>query len=282
MKTELGVMAFKRKLVSLSAAAALTALYAVPSLANVQTWDFNSSSQGFSNNNFGNSLNLTSSDGITLKVTGWSDTNDVSGPDTVETARLSWASDNGLGVQNRDEGTNPPPPDHSVDSVLTGNDRDGEFDMLLLEFGTAVNLSSLKLNWATGGSSDKTSDLSVLAWDGTGSSGLAGNTWGNVLDSNGGNYESVGNYSNVGLSYYTVNTANVESTKWLVGVYNPVFGAGGSAGNDGFKLTSLKTSNTVTPTPGPTPVPLPGTVALVLVGLLGLRARGKVKTTKRH
>ena len=58
-------------------------------------------------------------------------------------------------------------------------------------------------------------------------------------------YDSAGNYSNVGLSYYTVNPTNITSTKWLVGVYNPVFGAGGDARDDGFKLASLKTSTDI-------------------------------------
>lgn len=265
-------MALKRKLVSLSAATVLAALYAAPTLANVQIWNFNSSSQSFNNSSFGNSLNLTSSDGINLKVTGWSDTDDLGGADEVETGKLIWASNDGLGIQNRDEDTNQP--NHSVDSVTS--DADGEFDMLLLEFDTAVNLTSLKLNWAVGGNSSNKADISILAWDGTGSSALAGNTWGSILDSNGGTYDSAGNYSNVGLSYYTVNPTSIESTKWLIGAYNPVFGSGGDAGDDGFKLTSLKTSTTTPPPPDPTPVPVPGTLALVLAGLLGLRIR-KVK-----
>jgi MYXO-CTERM domain-containing protein len=157
------------------------------------------------------------------------------------------------------------------------SDSDGEFDMLLLEFDTAVNLTSLKLNWAVGGNASSTADLSILAWNGTGSAALAGNTWSSILDSNGGRYDSVGNYNNVGLSYYTVNPTSIESTKWLVGVYNPVYGSGGDAGDDGFKLTSLKTSTSSTPPPGPAPVPVPGTAALILAGLLALRTRRSLK-----
>jgi hypothetical protein len=266
-------MGINKKLVSLGVATVIAAMHAVPTLANVQTWDFNSGSQSFNNTSNGNALSLTSSDGINLKITGWSDTADVSGDDTVETAKLLWANTNALGVQNQDEDTSDP--NHSVDSVTS--DSDGEFDMLLLEFDTAVNLTSLKLNWAVGGSSSSTADLSILAWDGTGSAALAGNSWSSILDSNGGRYDSIGNYSNVGLSYYTVNPTSIESTKWLVGVYNPVFGSGGDAGDDGFKLTSLKTYTSPTPPPVPTPVPVPGTAGLILAGLLALRTRRSFK-----
>ena len=266
-------MGINKKLVSLGVATVIAAMHAVPTLANVQTWSFNSGSQSFSNTSNGNSLSMTSSDGINLTITGWSDTNDVSSDDTVETAKLLWANTNALGVQNQDEDTSDP--NHSVDSVTS--DSDGEFDMLLLEFDTAVNLTSLKLNWAVGGNASNTADLSILAWNGTGSAALAGNSWSSILDSNGGRYDSVGNYSNVGLSYYTVNPTSIESTKWLVGVYNPVYGSGGDAGDDGFKLTSLKTSTSSTPPPGPAPVPVPGTAALILAGLLALRTRRSLK-----
>jgi hypothetical protein len=265
-------MKINKKLVSLGVATVIAAMHAVPTLANVQTWDFNSGSQSFNNTSNGNSLSLTSG-GVNLKITGWSDTNDIDGADTVETAKLLWASTNGIGVQNRDEDTSSP--NHSVDSVTS--DSDGEFDMLLLEFDTAVNLTSLKLNWAVGGNQSDRADLSLLAWNGTGSAALEGKSWSSILDSNGGRYDSVGNYSNVGLSYYTVNPTSIESTKWLVGVYNPVFGSGGDLGDDGFKRTSLKTSTTPTPPPGPTPVPVPGTAGLILAGLLGLRMRRSVK-----
>ncbi len=263
-------MVINKKLIGLGAATVMAAMHTVPALANVQVWDFDSSSHSFNNSNNGNSLSMTSSDGINLTVTGWSDTDDLSGADGVETAELIWAQNSALGIVNRDEGTSSP--DHSIDSSTS--DYDGEFDMLLLEFDTAVNLTSINLDWATGGNSNNKTDVSILAWDGSGSSTLSGKTWSQVL---GGGYDSIGNYSNVGLSYYSVNSANIESTKWLVGVYNPVFGSGGDAGDDGMKLGSIKTSTNPGPTPTPTPVPVPGTALLILAGLLGLRARRSSK-----
>ena len=183
-------------------------LQAGHALAGVQTWDFDSSTQSFSSGNFGNTLSLTSPDGVGLTVSGWSDTWDITGDDLIQDARLLWAQSAALGVQNRDEGTGSP--NHSIDSVTS--DVDGEFDMLLLEFDTAVNLTGIDLGWARGGGGSGLTDVSLLAWDGVGSDTLAGNTWADVLSSNGGGYDSVGNYAGVGLSYYAVNPSNVEST----------------------------------------------------------------------
>ncbi|MEZ5571458.1 MAG: exosortase-dependent surface protein XDP1 [Halioglobus sp.] len=270
-------MVYKQKILGFMAAVGMMAVYSMPSLANVQTWTFNSATQSFNNTNNGNTLSLTSSDGIHLTVSGFSDTGDVSGADLVETGRLIWANSTALGVANRDEGIDPASPHHSTDSVRSGSDADGDFDMLLLEFDTAVNLTGMTLNWAQGGNVANTADVSILAYVGPGSSALVGNTWASVLDTNGGAYDSVGNYSNVNLSYYAVNPTSVTSTKWLIGAYNPVFGAGGDASDDGFKLASLTTSTTTIPDQPPGEVPAPGTLALLIAGLLGLRSRRAAK-----
>lgn len=264
-------MGFKQKLVGL-AIVTTAAMVSLPSLAGVQTWNFNQSTAFTGGSNFGNSYNMTV-DGINLKVTGWSDTGDVdpgNNNDTIQTAKLIWATTNALGIQNQDENT--ADPNHSIDGVTS--DTDGEFDMLLLEFSTAVNLTGIDLAWAVGGNAANTADISLLAYTGAGSSAMSG-TWGSVLGASGTAYDSAGNYSNVGLSYYTVNPTNITSTKWLVGVYNPVFGSGGDARDDGFKLASLTTSDT----PPDTDVPVPGTVVLLLAGLAALRARRPLRAT---
>jgi len=255
--------------VTLAAVAGVAALHAAPALSAVQTWDFDSGSQSFSSSNFGNSLSLTSSDGINLTVTGWSDSWDVNGPDLVDDARLLWANSSALGVQNRDEGTGSP--NHSIDNVTS--DSDGEFDMLLLNFDTAVNLTGIDLNWAVDGGSYGIADISILAYDGTGSSSVAGGTWADVLSSNGGNYDSAGNHNNVGLSYYAVNPTDIVSNAWLVGVYNPVFGSGGGldGGDDGMKLSLITTETGGDQPPGE--VPVPGSMSLLLLGLALLRGR---------
>jgi len=256
---------------TLAVAVSVAALHVAPAMSAVQTWDFDSGSQSFSSSNFGNSLSLTSSDGVNLTVTGWSDSFDTSGADEVDDARLLWANSSALGVQNRDENTGSP--NHAIDNITS--DSDGEFDMLLLNFDTAVNLTGIDLNWAVDGASSGITDISILAYDGTGAASINGSTWADILSSNGGNYDSAGNHNNVGLSYYTVNPTSIVSTDWLVGVYNPVFGSGGGldGGDDGMKL-SLITTETAGDEP-PVEVPVPGSAPLLLLGFALLRGWGR-------
>jgi len=262
------------KWAALAAIGGLAAVQGAPALAAIQTWDFDSSSHSFSASTAGNTLSMTSADGIGLTVRSFSDTGDIAGDDLVETAELIWAQSGSLGVKNNDEGTDSP--NHAVDSFLVGGDVDGEFDMLLLEFDTAVSLDGFDLSWVRDGNNSSAVDMSILAFDGTGSSAVTGGTWADILSSNGGNYDSIGNFNNVGLSYYTVGSS-VQSTHFLIGVYNPIFGSGsGLDGNeDGFKLDLVQTS-----TPDdepPNEVPLPGSLSLLLLGLGLLQGRARAR-----
>jgi hypothetical protein len=281
-----------QRVVGLAAATLAAALYSVPSLSAVQTWTYDQATQSFNSSNNGNTLTQFAdgaSSGNKLVTSGWSDTADVAGTgaggisnDTIESAKLIWGNTNPniMGMQDQDE-TSTGSPHHSIDSFRfnsSDTDPDGEFDMLLLTFDTAVTLNGINLDWALDGTTSNKADVSILAWNGVaGKDTLSGKTWSNVLASNGGGYNSIGNFADVGLAYYAVNTA-VQSTKWLIGVYNPAFGSGTGldGANDGMKLASLTTSDIPT-TPDPPQVPVPGTVALVLAGLAALRARGSCK-----
>lgn len=249
----------------LKSAALLASLALLPvtnAVGATQVWDFNNASQSFDRNRNGNSLTLTSTDGITLRVTGWSDTRDRRTGDTIQNGRLVWARNDSLSLRNRDERGRDS--SHRIDSV--GTDPNGEYDMLLLEFDQEVQLEGLDLGLAAGGALGNSADISVLAWDQTGSTALNGRTWDDVLAANGGGYNVVDNYTDVGVNYFSVNPAAVRSTRWLLGVYNPLFGAGGSAGNDSFLLSALQTTDTPPPT-----VSLPGSMTLALLGLCGIR-----------
>lgn len=258
-------MSLKAKITGAALALSLSA----GAQAGLQTWDFDSP-PNFNYHGDGNSWTITQ-DSVTLKVTGWSDTYDISGEDEIRNAQLIWAQNDALGIVNRDEPNTSP--DHSIDSFIDADPdygNDGDYDMLLLEFDTAVSLEGIDLKWAKNGNSSNNADVSILAWDGAGDMGLNGKTWSEVLASNGGGYVSTDN-ANVGLNYYGVNAGNVASTKWLIGVYNPVFGNGGSAGNDGIKLDWIRTDMPDNPPTGD--VPVPGSLGLVLLGLAGLRKR---------
>jgi len=278
-------------------------VFCAPSRANVETWSFNKATQGFETGtkasldtsnaisgtqsisktkNSGKSLSLASSAGTHLKIAGFSDTKVAkSGGNKIQSSKLTWASGTALGIKNKAEkGAGGPSgankkANRSIDSFVTRSGRtDSQYDMLLLEFDTAVSLDALTLEFARGGDAGKkTADLSILAYTGEGSSELRKNTWAQVLSSGSGNgFDSVGNYSNVGLSYYAVNTKNVTSTKWLIGVYNPTFGAGGDAGDDAFRLASIETSRQQALAPTQE-VPVPGTLTLLMAGLFALRWR---------
>ena len=239
------------------AAAALVGLIgAMPAGAATQTFDFDDDFQNFTGGNVnGNSLVL-SNNGVSLTVTGWADTGGTN-DNLIRDARLYWANNNALGVINRDESNDSP--NHAVDNVSSN-----DFDMLLLEFSEAVNLEAIDFNWV-----GNDSDVSILAWNG-GSGNLNGETWSSILATNGGEWDHEDNYSNVGTAYYSVNAGNIESSKWLIGAYNPVYGNGWTSGNDAFKLDLVSTSTRDKP---PGEVPVPGTLALILLGAAGLRAR---------
>lgn len=248
---------FVRQVLTVLGVAVATLAWASPSFAGLQMWDFQSWNHSLTGSGTGNSLNLTSSDGTSLTVTAWSDSA------SVESAEVVWSNSSALGVRNRFEGTGLP--DSSVDSLTSS--ATGGYDMLLLEFDTEVALDGLDLNWAVGGGSLESTDLSILAWDGLGSGDLGG-SWADILLGNGGGYDVVGNFSDVDLSYFSLGNTGVTSSKWLIGAYNPVFGAGGDAGDDGFALASLSTMSAeeyyLT---NANEVPIPGTVALMLLGL---------------
>jgi hypothetical protein len=271
-------------------------------MANVDSWSFDKATQSFSvqnatgdiskPKNAGKNLSLTSSNGVHLTVSSFADTKQVAGGgNTIQRSKLTWASDTSLGVKNKAEKTRGESwgdnsgylkkANRGIDSVATqGKQTGGNFDMILLEFDTAVSLDGLTLEWARGGNAaKKTADISVLAYTGDGSFDLKKNTWAGVLGSGNGNaFDTVGNYTNVGLSYFAVNPAYVTSTKWLIGVYNPVFGSGGDAGDDAFRLASIETSGQIENTfmlsaIEPQDVPSPGTPLLLLAGWLAFAAR---------
>lgn len=254
---------------TICSAALLAGLMALPAAAvqaAVQVWDFDNTTQAFNRNRNGNRLTLTSPDGVTLTVRGYADSRDRASGDTIQTGRLFWSSaGDSLAMRNRDEGGTS---GHTIDSV--SGDPSGEYEMLLLEFDEEVGIEGFDIDAAIGGSVANTADISVLAWDQTGSSALNGRTWDGILASNGGGYDVIGNYNSVGVNYFSVNNGPIRSTRWLIGVYNPLFGAGGSDGNDAFLLNALQTTNTA-----PGVASAPGSMALALMGLYGVHRSRK-------
>lgn len=260
--------------------ASMMTLSSMAAMAGSQTWDFGT--QHTSGNVMGNTLQY-SVDGIDLTVSAWASTsagcNTGGGygsgtgsgdPDPcVKNAKLvqhgSGSNYSGLGIINRDEQSNgvTGSPNHAIDNIKNGgNHEDLDFEMVLLTFSEAVNLSGVNVGWtgcsSNGGNCDSAhndADMSILAYtrNNTNPGFFNSHTrWADIVGSgtNGGwnliqESSDVDDYNTLGVS----NPNNVTSRYWLVGAYNEIFGGTHwTDSNDAFKLKGLVTASHVPPT----------------------------------
>lgn len=163
-------------------------------------------------------------------------------------------------------------PEHAVDN----NDR---FDLVLFDFGTQqVSLSGVLMGYVSGDS-----DISVLALKEGGDHSLAGIEYSDSVEGltgPTGNWEHIGDYSNVGVnSLAAINSGGFHSTHWIIAAYNPVFDSSKhwTTGNDAFKIELVK-GELYNPGPDPSPAPVPGTALLLISGLAAIRYRRKMKS----
>jgi len=208
----------------------------------------------------------------TARVSGWANNGsvgDLSQNRLASASVVTWGS--GLGVRLSSESGSP---NHAIDSS-------GPDEFVLVSFAQAVNLASVGVGWFSGDF-----DISVLALTGTGSPNLTNNTLSSA-DLAGGataglvnaGWTLVGNRSNAsavlsgGSHNFSINTAGVTSSHWLIGAYNTSVGGtneGWTTGDDFFKLLHVG-GTTSTGGGGGSPVPVPGTLALLALGLPFLR-----------
>lgn len=187
--------------------------------------------------------------GLGLSVTGWSNistTND----DVRQTYVGKWSQ--GLGVEDISGS-----PEHAIDN------KDKDFDMLLLSFSEAVTLNSIDLGYIHNSDISR-SDVSILAGTSSLTSGIS---WTSLLSLANG-WKTAGNYDNVGTNAKTVNLSSLSAKYWLVGAYNPIQGNILPIDNkyDAFKLEKVSVTKTIVK------VPEPSALFLFGLGLLGLAA----------
>ena len=190
---------------------------------------------------------------------------------TIQSA--TWNSSYG-GVRNNDrcywnskdycDTTEGADPEHSIDN----NER---YDMALLTFSELVKLTDLTLGWTT-----NDSDVTVMAYKGSGKPTLIGKTYSELV---GLGWDSIGNYSDMGTTTKSINDKGVFSSYWLIGAYNPLANPGGGEVTvngektyDYIKLASVSgcSAKELGCTPPSNDAPEPGSMALFGLGLLGL------------
>ncbi len=214
----------------------------------------------------------------------------------------AWVSSYG-GINNADnpgsgrsdiDSTEGSSPEHAIDN----NQR---YDMVLIGFDSLVHLTSLALSWY-----NYDSDFTVMAYTGSGNPYTNGDLIGKTFSNSMTGWTVVGSYdgattngtavtttSNRSITYQPAN-ANLYSSYWLIGAYNPLVG-GPVAGNpnmgtnatnnaSGYDYIKLKSvTGDVCPNTNPGcgsgggRVSEPGSLALLGLGLLGMMRLRKAR-----
>ena len=228
---------------------------------------------------WGNTRQFTNN-GVTVTASAWSNTCGSSNT-LIRNAYLSVYGNSGLGVINRDGGTGAGKDANDVIGNGTEHamDNDERYDSIMLTFSEAVNLTSVRNGWYS-----NDSDLSILAFVGSGSASINGSTYASLV---GNGWSNVATLSNPGTTETSTGNSTTYSKYWLVGAFNTAFGDSdpGNGALDYVKFAGI-VGKTCTGTvaggscnPGNTgSVPEPGSLALAglgLLGVIGLRRRRK-------
>ncbi|HEX5127533.1 MAG TPA: exosortase-dependent surface protein XDP1, partial [Rhodocyclaceae bacterium] len=220
------------KRITFTALATLAALAIQPAFA-ATTWDFTTGGTYIAGSggsiDFGDSIKF-SSGGVTVTASAWSNTagsaSVTDNTTALQTAYLGQYS-GGLGVTNQDGSTGDAnegvSPEHAIDN-------DQRYDSVLLSFSQKTDLSSLSVGWW-----QTDADVSLLAYTGTGTPVLAGQSYSQLIADG---WTVIGNYADVGAAGSAAVSTSVSSSYWLVGAYNPLWGGSLSSGNDYFKIAT--------------------------------------------
>ncbi|MFT5085055.1 MAG: hypothetical protein ACI9Y1_003112 [Lentisphaeria bacterium] len=171
-----------------------------------------------------------SAGGLGLNVTGLSSGGDRWNPLADATNSLVGISDYGLGVERYGIS-------RTVDNAFF------DYDLLFFSFDRQVTLSSLSLGYVAARGYLSDSDVSVGFFDGA-------------------DLYSAGNVFDATVSSNSANLQGFSSDTWLIGAFNPFFGAAQDADWDGFTLDSISVNVGE--------VPLPAAIWLMASGMLAL------------
>ncbi|WP_426357924.1 exosortase-dependent surface protein XDP1 [Pseudocolwellia sp. HL-MZ19] len=241
----------------------------------------------------GNSFNefsLSAANGVEINVSGWSDTenfsssigNPLTGDDKIARAVDFDKNGNGWSMENIDEPnktTSNCGYSHSADNLGSGSCNYNDYDMFLVEFSEAVNISAVTSSWLYGSTSNN--QITVAALN---NNELLGNSWSDVqsnqtMSSGYSGFTGTSGYYTSDLTANTANVSGVYSSTWLIGALNTVFGGNKSLeGNDGFKFSGISFSTDSSTPPPATTVPEPTSVMMFGLALVGFAAsRRKTK-----
>ncbi|MFD2166231.1 exosortase-dependent surface protein XDP1 [Thalassotalea euphylliae] len=239
----------------------------------------NTYANGEPGSNF-NTFSIDAGNGITIDVSGWSDTAGSSVPNGMSNnnynrdAYIERAVDldrngNGWSMVNVDEANGACGYHHSADNSINqcGTNGYGDYDFFLLDFnGVDVQLDQAAFSWRLGNTSDN--QVTFIALDSSYGNDLTGDTFADLQSgASGYGYSQMFNGGNIS-SYYADVNVNSSSSLWVVSAYNSMFGGNSNMeGNDGFKLAGVQFTVTP-PTTTTIPEPTPFAIMAVALGLL--------------
>lgn len=165
---------------------------------------------------------------------------------------------------------------YSAESTLSPQhamDNDGRTELIALHFDSKVVLDTVTLGWT-----QNDADFSLLAWNGTGSTDIAGKTISGLLSA----WTLVGNYSNAAKGdtdiVVDVNSGKTSSSWWIISAYNANYKPGSTALDTNFDY--MKVLAVACDPGGNTNVPEPGSMMLLGAGLFGMMALRRRRQTQ--
>ncbi|WP_158967937.1 exosortase-dependent surface protein XDP1 [Paraglaciecola sp. L3A3] len=212
-------------------------------------------------------------DGVSIKVSAWSDTGGGGSDDIIESADIAgpWLSNGevGYGILNDDENNFD---NHANAHTIDNQGSAADYDMLLFSFSEAVSLSGATFSWL---GSTNNQQVTAVGLNNITDLTSGNKTWSNINGSS--SLVDKGSFSiNAAAGVYKSDFTTTQAAQyWLVGAYNTAFGyvSGFTTKDDSFKLASIGFVKETTPPTDNVNAPNSFAVLLLGGGLIALRRR---------